>query len=90
MTLLFALMIAYQSYTPRVGYLIVESSAFEITSLKTTEIADVNSIASAYHVSADSLLRDNNYFEVHTDWNKLYVEKKRIVVKKGKLKYKKL
>ena len=70
------------------GFLIVESTPYEITSLKTQEIALVDSIASAYHVDARALLKDNNYFEVRTNWNKLYVERKRVVKSNGKLKYK--
>lgn len=89
MQVLIAFYIAIQSSYPQTGYLVVESTAFEITALKTQEMCLVDSIASAYHVNARELLKDNNYFEVRTDWNKLYVERKKVVKKNGKLKYKK-
>jgi len=88
MQILVAFMIAIQASTIPVGFLVIESTHKEIKVLKTQEIALVDSIASTYNINARELLKDNNYFEVRTDWNKLYVERKRVVKSNGKLKYK--
>lgn len=88
MQILVAFMIAIQASTIPVGFLVIKSTHKEIKVLKTQEIALVDSIASTYNINARELLKDNNYFEVRTDWNKLYVERKRVVKKNGKLKYK--
>ena len=77
MQILVAFMIAIQASTTPIGFLVVESTHNEIKVIKTQEKALVDSIADAYHVEAFQLLKDNNYFEVRTDWNKLYVERKR-------------
>ena len=90
MQILLALMIAIHANTSDIGYLVVETTQNEIKVLKTQEKALVDSVGCAYHVNTSELLKNSNYFEVRTENSNLYVEVKRVVKKKGKLKYKKL
>lgn len=75
---------------PDTGYMVWVEGMTYATQLKTTDIREVERlVAKFYDVETRELLYFSNYFEIKDNFVWVYVEKKRVEYKNGKIKYRK-